>query len=145
MRFGIRNSLVLVLLLSVLWEATVMATTGDTSESALIPKTKVEIFNIMLTGSSLTIHCKSKDDDLGTHVVPANQSYGFEFEVDSSGTTLFFCKASWEHGHAEFDIYKASRDGSRCSDYCKWEAAEDAIVGFKSGEERPDIFILWKP
>ncbi|PKH93076.1 hypothetical protein CRG98_049846 [Punica granatum] len=96
---------------------------------------------MMLTGSNLTIHCKSKDDDLETHVVQANQGYGVEFRVDFFGTTLIFCKASREHGHAEFDICEASRDRSRCSHYCKWGAAEDAIMGYKEGEEELDIFM----
>ncbi|KAG5531166.1 hypothetical protein RHGRI_025952 [Rhododendron griersonianum] len=37
-------------------------------------KTNVRILNEL--GTDLLIHCKSKDDDLGSHVIPFEGSYG---------------------------------------------------------------------
>ncbi|PKI26447.1 hypothetical protein CRG98_048864, partial [Punica granatum] len=73
-----------------------------------------------------------KDDDLGIHTVGAGQSYSFRFRVNIIGSTLFFCGASWQGGQLVFDIYRADRDNpDRCFKYCRWEARDSAIVGFK--------------
>ncbi|XP_031374191.1 S-protein homolog 27-like [Punica granatum] len=93
---------------------------------------------------SFTIHCKSKNDDLKTHVVEPGQKYGFRFRVDFFGTTLFFCGAKWHGGHVVFDIYKADRDDMyRCPYHCRWEARGDAIVGYMEHYPNPDIVIPW--
>lgn len=60
-------------------------------------KTVVQVFN-QLYGTSFTIHCKSKDDDLGTHKVGPKGNYRFEFRANFGGTTLFFCEVSWAGG-----------------------------------------------
>ncbi|KAK4774951.1 hypothetical protein SAY86_009886 [Trapa natans] len=41
------------------------------------------------TGQNFTIHCKSKDDDLGVHTIWPNDVYTFEFHNNVWGTTHF--------------------------------------------------------
>ncbi|KAB5514863.1 hypothetical protein DKX38_028769 [Salix brachista] len=65
-------------------------------------------------GLDLTIHCKSRNDDLGQHVVPFGGEYTIDFCPNFWGTTLFFCGMSWSREAHWFDIYDASRDSSRC-------------------------------
>ncbi|CAL8076211.1 unnamed protein product [Prunus armeniaca] len=55
-------------------------------------KTTVRTINNL--GAEMTIHCKSKDDDLGIHVVPVGGSYDFAWATESH----------------YFDIYKAKRE-----------------------------------
>ncbi|XP_031374192.1 S-protein homolog 2-like [Punica granatum] len=103
------------------------------------------MFNKLSNGAPLTIHCKSRDDDLGKHVLGAGQSYSFQFRVNIFGSTLFFCGASWQGGQIKFEIYNTDRDDyGRCNEYCQWEARDYAIVGFKEGESKSyDISLPW--
>ncbi|PKI36638.1 hypothetical protein CRG98_042964 [Punica granatum] len=121
-----------------------MAANG--SKFSFFPAVTVEIFNKLPLGATFTIHCKSKDDDLGTHEVGTGQSYSFHFKVNFWGTTLFFCRASHEGNNVDFEIYRASRDDTdRCPDYCMWVANGDGIMGYpESSSEKPDIVIPWK-
>jgi hypothetical protein len=40
--------------------------------------------------TTITVHCKSKNDDLGFHTLPYTGSYLFTFTPNIFGTTLFF-------------------------------------------------------
>ncbi|XP_024029586.1 S-protein homolog 4-like [Morus notabilis] len=73
-------------------------------------KTHVHMTNDLGTGTDLTVHCKSKDDDLGIHVVAPNGSYGFRFAPNIFGGTLFFCRMEWPGNSHYFDIYVQKRD-----------------------------------
>ncbi|KAF9663014.1 hypothetical protein SADUNF_Sadunf18G0114200 [Salix dunnii] len=57
---------------------------------------------------------KSRNDDLGQHVVPFGGEYTIDFCPSFWETTLFFCRMSWSREAHWFDIYDASRDSSRC-------------------------------
>ncbi|KAJ0035194.1 hypothetical protein Pint_25287 [Pistacia integerrima] len=63
---------------------------------------------------NLKIHCKSRDDDLGEHVLSYRQSFGFHFWNNIFDTTLFYCNMSWNEASHSFDIYDELRD----DDYC---------------------------
>ena len=91
-----------------------------TSCDAICPytPTHLNITNGLGAGLDLTIHCKSKDDDLGQHVVPFGGEYTIDFCTNFWRTTVFFCGMSWSSEFHWFDIYDASRD-SYCGD-CKW-------------------------
>ncbi|GAV70307.1 Self-incomp_S1 domain-containing protein, partial [Cephalotus follicularis] len=75
-----------------------------------IPKTHVQIKNMIAPNVYLTVHCKSKDDDLGQQVLKYNENFDFYFKVNVWATTLFFCRFQWESTSHWFDIYKYSRD-----------------------------------
>ncbi|PKI64259.1 hypothetical protein CRG98_015369 [Punica granatum] len=113
---------------------------------ALFDDINVSTSNQLPNGAPFTIHGKSGDDDLGSHVIGAGQSYGFSFKVNFFETTLFFCGVGWQGGQVEFDIYEAKRDfGLRCNNECKWQVRGDAVVGFSmDGGPNPDIVIPWK-
>ncbi|CAN6893042.1 unnamed protein product [Brassica oleracea] len=73
------------------------------------PDTTVTVIN-NLGGPLLTVHCKSKDDDLGVHMVAANKDYHFSFQPNVWKTTLFFCSFQWNNQVKRFDIFDATRD-----------------------------------
>ncbi|KAJ6750111.1 hypothetical protein OIU85_000716 [Salix viminalis] len=79
--------------------------------------TRLHITNELGPGLDLTIHCKSRNDDLGQHVVPFGGEYTFDFCPNFWGTTLFFCGMSWSREAHWIDIYDASRDSSRCGNW----------------------------
>ncbi|CAB4321818.1 unnamed protein product [Prunus armeniaca] len=69
----------------------------------------------------MTVHCKSKDDDLGFHVVPIKGNYGFKFKPNFWDTTQFFCSFKWGTEFHYFDIYIYERDSRLCADNeCMW-------------------------
>jgi len=68
----------------------------------------------------LNIHCKSKSDDLGLHLLHINQTYNWDFGTNFFGGTLFFCSFQWNNGRLLYlDVYDETRDYSLCSD-CHW-------------------------
>ncbi|KAF4355367.1 hypothetical protein F8388_026637 [Cannabis sativa] len=74
------------------------------------PKTHVSMTNSLPNKSDLTVHCKSKDNDLGTHVIPFNKSY--EIIQLSSTVTLDGLQIT---PTIFFDIYDSIRDNRKCN------------------------------
>lgn len=119
---------------------------GRASSSQKIELTRkgitVAIHSCHPSNAPITIHCKSEDDDLGTHAVAEADHDDFSSRVNFFGATLFFCGVSWQGGQATFDIYKASRDQRRSLDYYHWLVKVKGIEGFEeSTSSTPDIVI----
>ncbi|XP_010522432.1 PREDICTED: uncharacterized protein LOC104801052 [Tarenaya hassleriana] len=76
------------------------------------PDTYVTITDDVAGGVALTVHCKSRDDDLGTHVLQSWKS------------TLFYCRFAWTKEVRWFDIYVSSRDQDECTK-CNWSIRAD--------------------
>jgi len=79
----------------------------------------VSIANNLDTNLDLTIHCKSKDNDLGVHLLHHDDSFSWEFNDNIFGTTLFYCSFQWNGELHWYDIYKSSRDRDACH-VCNW-------------------------
>ena len=107
--------------------------------------TTVQIFNNLDNQNQLTVHCKSKDDDLGAHVLLNNQYYEFKFRINFGGTTLYFCGLTWVGGTGSYDLFRASRDSLRCASKCVWRARNDGIYGYQDDKTvtSPDIIYKW--
>ncbi|GMY26903.1 S-protein homolog 5-like [Fagus crenata] len=43
----------------------------------------------------VTVHCKSKDDDLGAQLLNPSGTYEFRFVPSFEGITQFFCRMEW--------------------------------------------------
>ncbi|XP_050216272.1 S-protein homolog 5-like [Mercurialis annua] len=95
---------------------------SDSSNAWWFPKKKtVSMINDVGPELDLTVHCKSKDDDLGTHVIPYKSFYSFRFKPNMMDTTLFFCSMTWKGSKLNyFDIYREERDKDKCSVHCSW-------------------------
>ncbi|KAK4756337.1 hypothetical protein SAY87_006464 [Trapa incisa] len=74
----------------------------------------VKVRNGLPSGHNFTIHCKSKNDDMGLHTIGPDQDYAFHFQVNFWRTTLFFCGVKTDYGQGVYDFYKYSRDFKRC-------------------------------
>lgn len=93
----------------------------------------VTITNTLEDNSNLIVHCKSGDDDLGSHLLHYGQRYGFIFKNNFWGTTLFFCTFRWKGVLHWFDIYKEGRDYGVCTS-CNWfiEKAGPCLARFET-------------
>ena len=76
----------------------------------------VRVQNDLGGNTQLVVHCRSKDDDLGTHNLSSGQSFEWSFRDNFWGTTLFWCNFDWNNMHKSFDIYNYQYDvcNSRC-------------------------------
>lgn len=83
-------------------------------------KTTVKITNTLDGGMDLTLHCKSKNDDLGVHVLQYQGYFQFHFGPSYWGKTLFYCSFSWPGTFHWFNIYEELRDYPKCYDNCSW-------------------------
>ncbi|WZY76657.1 hypothetical protein YC2023_023041 [Brassica napus] len=79
-------------------------------ESMFGEERTVKITNKLDGGLKLTLHCKSKDDDLGVQTLAPNNSWSFKFKPAFFGGTLFFCNFNWSGESHWFDIYIDDRD-----------------------------------
>ncbi|CAJ2653666.1 unnamed protein product [Trifolium pratense] len=84
--------------------------------------THVNIVNSLEGNLDLTLHCKSKDDDLGAHLLHHGGNFGFSFNPKFPiGTTLFFCSFQWNGEKLHyFDIFISGDYGRADCDYCNW-------------------------
>jgi hypothetical protein len=98
--------------------------------SAFYHRVTVTIINALSappTPTSITVHCKSKDDDLGFHTLVFGGVYKFSFKpifFPRTKNTLFFCSFTWPGNPFRhyLDIYDQKRDG--CTD-CSWQIMID--------------------
>ncbi|XP_054791560.1 uncharacterized protein LOC129302533 [Prosopis cineraria] len=93
-------------------------------------KTIVQIIdNLTDPPQNLTLHCKSKDDDLGEHTIGVGKNYEFKFRSNVlKPVTLFFCSFRWpsDASSHSFDIYVQKRDENSCVEHkgvalCSWK------------------------
>ncbi|CAN0877685.1 S-protein homolog 2 [Linum grandiflorum] len=117
---------------------------ADDDPPAFFPKTTVVVVNKLEGKSRLTLHCKSKDDDLGVKVLGYNQEYSFKFGLNFFLTTQFYCSFEWPNGGGRhwFDIYIASRDSSRCSE-CQWRVDSRGACLYNGESGAFDICYGW--
>lgn len=90
----------------------------------LIRETTVRVTNH--ESRTLTLHCKSKDTDLGVHQLSQNSFFEFKFQPNVFiMNTLFFCSFEWSDQPLKyFDIYIEKRDVKVCK-FCSWNARLD--------------------
>lgn len=89
----------------------------------------VSVYNRLGVGYGLTIHCRSKDDDLGVHVIAYSEDFSFSFHSNFFNT-LFYCELQWQQTSYTFDAYDYGRDYRRCEFECYWEVKQDSLLGY---------------
>ncbi|KAK9671727.1 hypothetical protein RND81_12G050700 [Saponaria officinalis] len=110
---------------------------------SLMPNTLIHIANYLNQGAALTVHCKSKDDDLGTQILDFGRYFEFRFKPNFWGTTLFYCDFSWSGGKQHIDIYKYKRDLHRCCDNCVWNVDNMGMHGINKFTIKSDVEFTW--
>lgn len=87
----------------------------------------IKITNKLGNGLDLTLHCKSKEDDRGEHLLHEEKSYSFSFIPNIFGSTLFYCSFKWSGQVHRFNIYDGTRD--ECH-RCNWSILQSR-AGFR--------------
>ncbi|GER51449.1 plant self-incompatibility protein S1 family [Striga asiatica] len=102
-------------------------------------KVRVTLVNTIPVNPPVSMHCWSKDDDLGHHKLASNQSWGFGFCLKPF-STLFACHLHWGRAHAAFDVYDAKWVILPCEDdnHCTWKIDEYGVWPARV----PNIFML---
>lgn len=91
----------------------------------------VSIVNKLVENIDLTVHCKSKDNDLGIHVLHYGQSISWSFGLNYFGETRFYCSFQWNGGKLHwFDIYVERRDIGTCKT-CDWFIVETSACRYE--------------
>ncbi|ESR33772.1 hypothetical protein CICLE_v10007141mg [Citrus x clementina] len=85
-------------------------------------KVHINVFNKLGNGLDVTVHCKSKNDDLGERLLHQNESFFIHFHPQVFQRTLYYCSFKWSGQIHRFDIYNGLRDG--CTE-CNWSILQD--------------------
>ncbi|KAL6521943.1 hypothetical protein OROMI_031820 [Orobanche minor] len=93
------------------------------------PGYHVKIVNDLPRGSpQLRFTCKSKDTDLGNHVLERLRVYEWKFCENIIQTTLFFCTFHWGTKHQSFEVFNSKLNQECVLDsLCDWYAKGDGF------------------
>jgi hypothetical protein len=105
-------------------------------------KRTVKITNDVGNGLDVTVHCKSKDDDLGAHKLKPNGVYEFGFRPNSWGTSKYFCHFEWNNQVHWVDIYDYGRDKDKCR-VCLWKIRPKKACIYDYKNKNYDLCYLW--
>ncbi|KAL3536019.1 hypothetical protein ACH5RR_004480 [Cinchona calisaya] len=93
---------------------------------SFLEKVHVTVINGLGNGRIMSIHCQSRDDDLGNHILPDGHATEWSFRVNIWGTTVFYCDVTWiDSSMHHFDAYSHRRDHNRCKRDCIWMIKDD--------------------
>ncbi|KAG7576731.1 Plant self-incompatibility S1 [Arabidopsis thaliana x Arabidopsis arenosa] len=86
--------------------------------------------NLFVSHSTLKVHCKSRNDDLGEHFVKfQDPAYNFSFHDHLALTTIFKCNL-WKGARLEYHRNFTAYEGApiyRCGALYTWDIRDDAI------------------
>ncbi|XP_010245686.1 PREDICTED: uncharacterized protein LOC104589164 [Nelumbo nucifera] len=115
------------------------------SEAAVVlGKIDVRITNEIGNGYGLSIHCRSKNDDLGQKMLKGNMYAEWAFDANIWGTTLYYCDMVWQLGWGHYDVYVASRDKSRCHYNCWYSARQDGLYAYDEVNGTYSFWARWE-
>ncbi|GAB2285040.1 hypothetical protein Dimus_019496 [Dionaea muscipula] len=77
---------------------------------AITPLKRVIVYNNLGPGILLTIHCKSKNDDLGVVELPYSYGFSFSFHPNVFSSTQYWCWFKWGEAFHYYDVYVDKRD-----------------------------------
>lgn len=131
--------LLLLLLVSLLHTEASVGIQHDPSSSTsqpsgLFQSPKVHVIITNGLDQNLTLHCKSRDDDLGFHYVSPASNWDFRFRTSFFDSTLFFCSFQWSNQFHYFDVYDHVRDGKRCKRECPWTVGPTGLCLYGTGK-----------
>ncbi|KAK9117797.1 hypothetical protein Scep_015890 [Stephania cephalantha] len=86
-------------------------------------KSTVRVRSEITGNHGLTVHCKSKDDDLGVRTLYWGNHFEWSFSEAIIGHTLFWCYMGWTDSNgkrkeASFEVYNAEKESCGTLAYC---------------------------
>lgn len=113
-------------------------------KSVLSDEVNVIIMNRLGNRKITTVHCQSKDNDLGNQTIADGSQFGWNFSVNVWGTTLFYCDLGWEKVQDyHFDAYSFDRDYTRCESQCSWLISEEGVYGLNGQTGLWEFMYYW--
>lgn len=110
--------------------------------SFLTPKFTIRIKN-EIPKSQVSVHCRSKEDDLGFHNLKEQEEYYWKFCQNLWGTTLFGCDVKWGNNKASFHGFDLKLSQNYCGKFvCRWSVKEDGIY-FTNKKKKFFKFYNW--
>nr|DAD20160.1 TPA_asm: hypothetical protein HUJ06_021623 [Nelumbo nucifera] len=105
----------------------------------------VYVYNMLGENENLWVHCSSKDDDLGIHLVPYQGDFHWKFNINIFRTTLFSCDLAKKTVSGHFVIFDAKRDGGhKCKDHqCIWHVKKDGIYFYNAYTMADELMFRW--
>ncbi|TKY54352.1 Plant self-incompatibility S1 [Spatholobus suberectus] len=123
---------------------TLMVVIGLCSPIVVAGTKHVSIKNKLGSGKNMTLHCQSKDNDLGKQNIEDGDEFGWDLSDNVTGTTLFFCDLEWENvDEYHFDAYSFARDWVRCDAGCSWLASAEGIYGLNGQTGYWEFIYQW--
>ncbi|RHN43173.1 putative plant self-incompatibility S1 [Medicago truncatula] len=104
-------------------------------------KTTVRISNDM--GTVVDVHCKSKDDDLGSHDLYQGEITEWSFRANIRGTTLYSCVLKWDSVTKNVVIYDAKKDEDLCITKCWRVLRTDGVYFYNQNRNSWDKRYEW--
>ncbi|KAG5589226.1 hypothetical protein H5410_039740 [Solanum commersonii] len=105
--------------------------------------------NLSMHSPLLTVHCQSKDDDLGVRTLKPGDKFNFSFHENFLGTTRFYCRFDWGQNYNDFDVYYKKKSPCKYKFsfvedlYCTWLVKDSGIYLARTpGFPFPDDFKL---
>ena len=97
---------------------------------------------------SQLVHCKSKNDDLGEHVIQPQGKYYWMLSENLWQTTLFWCNFSSKHRQTSSEVFWPDK-GNWLSDRCDrntyiWAARDDDIFLRLGSLDSYQLIYPWK-
>ncbi|KAM1143842.1 hypothetical protein EV1_032351 [Malus domestica] len=111
---------VMLLPLALLFTLTICAS----GHYSLFPTIHVRVINKLSNSLTLTVHCKSADDDIGVKVLAPDGFFEFKFRSHVVKSTQFYCSFQWPDVLKWFDVYTQERDMNKCTK-CYWSITQD--------------------
>ncbi|KAF5198378.1 Plant self-incompatibility s1 [Thalictrum thalictroides] len=118
--------------------------------SMMLFKKHVYVKNHILPDVTMKLHCASRDDDLGVHIIPYGNDWSWTFHPKLF-STLFWCNLEWVMPSTKqlmtvhFDAYDAGHpleDVNDC-DNCVWWAYADGLYHQSRGDKPIKLKHQW--
>ncbi|KAK9755483.1 hypothetical protein RND81_01G028800 [Saponaria officinalis] len=120
------HSLILILVLALVL---VVAQSNNVTNCEFM-KYIVHVVNDLPNNEALKVHCKSKDTDLGEHILGTSQEVNWSFRVNVFCTTLYYCDMQWSKAHGRFNVFEGiDADLTKACNYkdCSWRVRVDGV------------------
>ncbi|KAF8394176.1 hypothetical protein HHK36_020383 [Tetracentron sinense] len=109
----------------------------------VIGRKHVYVGNDLGEGLILNLHCKSKDDDLGTHALSYRQNYTWGFKSTFFGSTLFWCNFQWGNVRDSHEVFNAAEKEMQDKTNNLWLARQDGLYYYNHDEDEYQLKYEW--
>ncbi|KAL7209782.1 hypothetical protein ACSBR1_031361 [Camellia fascicularis] len=96
--------------------------------------------------TTLSIHCQSKDNDLGFQNLSNGQDFHWHFRMNFFETTLFFCRFQWNSKDTSFVVFNSELarycDASEEPYLCVWVVKPDGFY-LGGGDSNGTLLNTW--